>query len=106
MTCKVFESQISRPSTSGRPPYSADDRESSSLDRLRHRPTRLQHQAACGAVAAAETCSTFSSIQHLCRGLSGRATMPMVVATMPMTPSGKIAKADLAKIADDLRQKV
>jgi acyl-coenzyme A synthetase/AMP-(fatty) acid ligase len=32
--------------------------------------------------------------------------MPMFVATMPMTPSGKIAKADLAKIADDLRQKV
>jgi long-chain acyl-CoA synthetase len=28
------------------------------------------------------------------------------VSTMPMTPSGKIAKADLTKIADDLRQKV
>jgi long-chain acyl-CoA synthetase len=28
------------------------------------------------------------------------------VSTMPMTPSGKIAKADLAKIADDMRQKV
>jgi acyl-CoA synthetase (AMP-forming)/AMP-acid ligase II len=28
------------------------------------------------------------------------------VSTMPMTPSGKIAKADLTKIADELRQKV
>jgi acyl-CoA synthetase (AMP-forming)/AMP-acid ligase II len=27
------------------------------------------------------------------------------VSTMPMTPSGKIAKADLAKIADDMKQK-
>jgi acyl-CoA synthetase (AMP-forming)/AMP-acid ligase II len=26
------------------------------------------------------------------------------VSTMPMTPSGKVAKADLAKIADDMRQ--
>jgi acyl-CoA synthetase (AMP-forming)/AMP-acid ligase II len=26
------------------------------------------------------------------------------VSTMPMTPSGKVAKADLAKIADDIRQ--
>ena len=30
----------------------------------------------------------------------------LFVSTMPMTPSGKIAKADLAKIADDLRQKI
>jgi len=30
----------------------------------------------------------------------------LFVSTMPMTPSGKIAKADLAKIADDIRQKV
>jgi acyl-CoA synthetase (AMP-forming)/AMP-acid ligase II len=30
----------------------------------------------------------------------------LFVSSMPMTPSGKIAKADLAKMADDLRQKV
>jgi long-chain acyl-CoA synthetase len=30
----------------------------------------------------------------------------MFVSTMPMTPSGKIAKGDLAKIADEMRQKV
>ena len=30
----------------------------------------------------------------------------LFVSTMPMTASGKIAKADLAKIADDMRQKV
>jgi len=30
----------------------------------------------------------------------------LFVSSMPMTPSGKIAKADLAKTADDLRQKV
>lgn len=33
-----------------------------------------------------------------------RPSHTFLVATMPMTPSGKIAKADLAKIADDLRQ--
>jgi long-chain acyl-CoA synthetase len=30
----------------------------------------------------------------------------LFVSTMPMTPSGKIAKADLTKIANDMRQKV
>jgi acyl-coenzyme A synthetase/AMP-(fatty) acid ligase len=27
----------------------------------------------------------------------------LIVATLPMTPSGKIAKSDLAKIAEDMR---
>jgi long-chain acyl-CoA synthetase len=30
----------------------------------------------------------------------------LFVSTMPMTPSGKVAKGDLAKIVDDMRQKV
>jgi long-chain acyl-CoA synthetase len=33
-----------------------------------------------------------------------RPSRVLFVSTMPMTPSGKIAKADLAKIADDVRQ--
>src|SRR5580698_9724550 len=33
-----------------------------------------------------------------------RPSQIVLVSTMPMTPSGKIAKADLAKIADGMRQ--